>query len=54
MPIWREFEDGLAYHSPQSVTPMPFDTRAFRDALGCFPTGVVVVTGEATIASLWA
>ncbi len=22
----------------------PFDTRAFRDALGCYPTGVVVVT----------
>jgi flavin reductase (DIM6/NTAB) family NADH-FMN oxidoreductase RutF len=25
---------------------MGFDTRAFRDALGCFPTGVVVVTAE--------
>jgi len=27
----------------------PFDTRAFRDALGCYPTGVAVVTaGEAS------
>ena len=26
---------------------MAFDTRAFRDALGCFPTGVGVVTAEA-------
>ncbi|HEY3778568.1 MAG TPA: flavin reductase family protein [Rhizomicrobium sp.] len=25
---------------------MAFDTRAFRDALGCFPTGVAVVTAE--------
>lgn len=25
---------------------MDFDTRAFRDALGCFPTGVAVVTAE--------
>ena len=25
---------------------MRFDARAFRDALGCFPTGVVVVTAE--------
>jgi flavin reductase (DIM6/NTAB) family NADH-FMN oxidoreductase RutF len=25
---------------------MEFDTRAFRDALGCFPTGVAVVTAE--------
>ncbi len=24
---------------------MSFDARAFRNALGCFPTGVVVVTG---------
>lgn len=27
---------------------MNFDTRAFRDALGCFPTGVAVVTAEGT------
>ncbi|MDE1985252.1 MAG: flavin reductase family protein [Alphaproteobacteria bacterium] len=26
---------------------MSFDTRAFRHALGCFPTGVVVVTAAA-------
>jgi flavin reductase (DIM6/NTAB) family NADH-FMN oxidoreductase RutF len=26
---------------------MSFDTRAFRYALGCFPTGVVVVTASA-------
>ncbi len=26
---------------------MSFDTRAFRHALGCFPTGVVVVTAGA-------
>jgi len=25
---------------------MAFDTRAFRDALGCFPTGVAVITAE--------
>jgi flavin reductase (DIM6/NTAB) family NADH-FMN oxidoreductase RutF len=25
---------------------MSFDTRALRDALGCFPTGVAVVTAE--------
>ena len=25
---------------------MTFDTRAFRTALGCFPTGVAVVTAE--------
>ncbi len=25
---------------------MDFDTRAFRDALGCFPTGVAVVMAE--------
>ena len=25
---------------------MRFNARAFRDALGCFPTGVVVVTAE--------
>lgn len=25
---------------------MTFDTRAFRNALGCFPTGVAVVTAE--------
>jgi flavin reductase (DIM6/NTAB) family NADH-FMN oxidoreductase RutF len=25
---------------------MDFDARAFRDALGCFPTGVAVVTAE--------
>lgn len=25
---------------------MAFDTRTFRDALGCFPTGVVVITAE--------
>ena len=32
---------------PASDVPaQPFDTRAFRDALGCFPTGVVVVTAE--------
>jgi flavin reductase (DIM6/NTAB) family NADH-FMN oxidoreductase RutF len=27
---------------------MTFDTRAFRDALGCFPTGVAVVTALGT------
>ncbi len=26
---------------------MTFDSRAFRYALGCFPTGVVVVTAGA-------
>lgn len=30
----------------QAVIPMVFDIRAFRDALGCFPTGVAVVTAE--------
>lgn len=25
---------------------MSFDTRAFRNALGCFPTGVAVITAE--------
>jgi flavin reductase (DIM6/NTAB) family NADH-FMN oxidoreductase RutF len=25
---------------------MEFDARAFRDALGCFPTGVAVITAE--------
>jgi len=24
--------------------PKPFDTKAFRDALGCFPTGIAVMT----------
>lgn len=28
------------------VGAMAFDTRAFRDALGCFPTGVAVITAE--------
>jgi flavin reductase (DIM6/NTAB) family NADH-FMN oxidoreductase RutF len=27
---------------------MEFDTRAFRNALGCFPTGVAVVTAESS------
>ncbi|HEY3636953.1 MAG TPA: flavin reductase family protein [Rhizomicrobium sp.] len=27
---------------------MDFDTRAFRDTLGCFPTGVAVITAEST------
>jgi flavin reductase (DIM6/NTAB) family NADH-FMN oxidoreductase RutF len=27
---------------------MSFDTRAFRDALGCFPTGIAVVTALGT------
>lgn len=26
------------------TTPMPFDQKAFRHALGCFPTGVAVIT----------
>ncbi len=27
-------------------TPMTFDSREFRDALGCFATGVCVITGK--------
>jgi len=30
---------------------MSFDTRAFRDALGCFPTGIAVVTAKSDEAS---
>ncbi|MBB5053622.1 flavin reductase (DIM6/NTAB) family NADH-FMN oxidoreductase RutF [Afipia massiliensis] len=29
-----------------SISPVPFDTRAFRKALGCFPTGVAVITAQ--------
>ena len=33
----------------RETAQMTFDTKAFRQALGCFPTGVAVVTacGEA-------
>jgi flavin reductase (DIM6/NTAB) family NADH-FMN oxidoreductase RutF len=31
--------------------PKPFDTKAFRDALGCFPTGIAVMTVAAAEAS---
>ncbi|MBI1330513.1 MAG: flavin reductase [Alphaproteobacteria bacterium] len=31
---------------------MSFDTRSFRDALGCFPTGVAVVTCAGTDAHI--
>jgi flavin reductase (DIM6/NTAB) family NADH-FMN oxidoreductase RutF len=31
---------------------MSFDTRAFRSALGCFPTGVAVVTASAEVAPM--
>ncbi|MGH6876127.1 MAG: flavin reductase family protein, partial [Rhizomicrobium sp.] len=30
----------------RQLATMAFDTRGFRDALGCFPTGVAVVTAE--------
>ena len=30
----------------QPVTPAGFDSRAFRNALGCFATGVAVVTAQ--------
>src|SRR6201986_3122606 len=31
--------------------PKPFDTKAFREALGCFPTGIAVMTVAAAEAS---
>src|SRR6201996_9828202 len=31
--------------------PKPFDTKAFREALGCFPTGTAVMTVAAAEAS---
>jgi flavin reductase (DIM6/NTAB) family NADH-FMN oxidoreductase RutF len=36
----------MADADPEAVTP-PFNARDFRDALGCFPTGVTVVTAAA-------
>lgn len=32
--------------SGDALLPTAFDTRAFRNALGCFPTGVVVITAK--------
>src|SRR5215475_9490228 len=31
--------------------PKPFDTKAFRDALGCFPTGIAVMIAASDEAS---
>src|SRR3569833_2483261 len=31
--------------------PNPFDTKAFREALGCFPTGIAVMTVAAAEAA---
>ncbi|MFM1880489.1 MAG: hypothetical protein RLZZ344_723 [Pseudomonadota bacterium] len=31
---------------PQTTQSSPFDAKAFRQALGCFPTGVTIITGR--------
>lgn len=32
--------------SPDDILPNKLDTIAFRSALGCFPTGVAIITGQ--------
>jgi flavin reductase (DIM6/NTAB) family NADH-FMN oxidoreductase RutF len=43
---FRLFRTSPRFPGRQIGAGMEFDARAFRDALGCFPTGVAVITAE--------